>query len=326
MPAWDTERIKQMKNKMKIVFLDAASLGSASLDPIRQFGELVTYPVTSAEEAPGRVRDADVLIINKVKVTDELIAAAPELKLICEAATGVNNIDLEAAARRGIPVRNVAGYSTDSVAQLAFTQILSLMCGTRRLDAEVKDGSYSRSGLFTDVKEPFTELAGKTLGIIGMGNIGRKVAAIGEAFGMEVMYYSTSGTAHCTEYPSVSLEGLLTVSDVISIHAPLNARTEGLIGARELAMMKPTAVIVNMARGGIIKEQALADAISEGTIAGAAVDVFTQEPLPEDNPLLHTARPERLLFTPHTAWASTEAIGRLIDGIAANIGDFVEGK
>lgn len=304
---------------MKIVFLDASTLGAASLEPIAKLGELVTYPTSTPAEALERVADAEVLIINKVKVTRELIAAAPKLKLICEAATGVNNIDLDAAAQKGIPVRNVAGYSTGSVVQITFSHILSLMSDTRRYDAFVKDGSYSRSAIFTEVSAPYAELGGKTIGIVGMGAIGGKVAQVAQAFGMDVIYYSTSGTSHCADYPSVSLDELLRRSDVVSVHCPLNARTNGLIGAAQLALMKPSAIIVNAARGGIIDEAALAQAISAGTIAGAALDVFCTEPLPADSPLLHTAHPERLRLSPHIAWASREAIERLVAGIADNI-------
>lgn len=304
---------------MKIVFLDASTLGQTSLAPIAALGELVCYPTSSASEALLRVADAEVLIINKVKVNEELLSAAPKLRLICEAATGVNNIDLAAAERRGIPVRNVAGYSTDAVVQLTFTQILSLITGAERFDRYVKDGSYSRSPIFTEVSQPFAELSGKTLGIIGMGTIGSRVARVGEAFGMQVCYYSTSGTSHCKDYPSLSLEALLSGSDVVSIHAPLNERTAGLIGAEQLSMMKPSAILVNMARGGIVDEAALAEAISNETIAGAALDVFPQEPVPAGHPLLHTAHPERLRLSPHVAWASKEALNRLVQGIADNI-------
>ena len=304
---------------MRIVFLDAATLGSVSLAPIDRLGELVTYPTSTPAQALERVRDAEVIIVNKVRVTEELLAAAPRLRLVCEAATGVNNIDLAAAERRGIPVRNVAGYSTDAVAQLSFTQILTLLVRPARFDAYVKDGSYSRSGLFTEVSSPYPELAGKILGVIGMGTIGGKVAQIAEAFGMQVVYFSTSGTSHCLHYPSLPLDALLECADVVSIHCPLNERTAGLIGYEQLCRMKKDAVIVNMARGGIIVEADLARAISEERIAGAAVDVFTAEPVPEDHPLLHTTHPERLCLTPHVAWASREALKRLVDGIAANI-------
>lgn len=304
---------------MKIVFLDAATLGDTSLAPIEKFGELVCWQNSTPEEAAERVADAEVLIVNKIKVTDELLSKAPHLKLLCEAATGVNNIDLGAAERRGVKVRNVAGYSTDSVVQLTFTQLLRLLCESSRYDRFIKDGDYSRSGMFTEVSTPFMELAGKKMGIIGMGNIGSRVAAVAGAFGMKVSYFSTSGTGHCTEYPCVSLEELLSESDVVSIHAPLNERTAGLIGARELELMKSSAVILNMARGGIVDEAALSEAVGDGRIAGAAFDVFTVEPIAADNPLMHCRRPERLLLTPHIAWASREALDRLVAGVAANI-------
>ncbi|MBQ0006107.1 MAG: hydroxyacid dehydrogenase, partial [Alistipes sp.] len=219
---------------MKIVFLDAATLGNTSLSLIESLGELVLYPTSTPEEAEKRISEAEILIINKIKVAENLLEHAPKLKLICEAATGTNNIDIQAADRRGIPVKNVAGYSTDSVAQLTFTQILNLSCSTERFDSEVKDGSYTASGIFTDVSKPFTELAGKTLGIIGMGTIGQKVASIATAFGMKVIYFSTSGTSHCKTYPSVTLDTLLAESDAVSIHAPLTDRTDGLIGSAEL--------------------------------------------------------------------------------------------
>ena len=304
---------------MKIVFLDAATLGDTPLTPISALGDLVCYGNSTAEEALQRVNDCEVLIVNKVKVGRELLAAAPALRLVCEAATGVNNIDLVACAERNIPVRNVAGYSTDSVVQATFMHLLSLFGDAPYFDAKVKSGDYSRSGLFTDVSRPFIELTGKTLGIVGMGTIGQQVARIATAFGMRVIYYSTSGTGHCKDYPSVELDALLSDSDAVSIHAPLNERTAGLIGAAELAKMKPSAFLVNMGRGGIVDEQALVDAVDGGTIAGAALDVFTQEPLPLDHPFLHSRRPDRFRFTPHTAWASEEARLRLVSLIAGNI-------
>ncbi|MCQ2182400.1 MAG: D-2-hydroxyacid dehydrogenase [Bacteroidales bacterium] len=304
---------------MKIVFLDSETLGDTSLEPVSKLGTLVSYPRTGAEETLERVKDAEVVISNKVLITEEVIRSAKNLKLICVAATGTNNIDMKAAEERGIPVRNVAAYSTASVAQTTFMHILNLYGKPGHFDGYVKDGSYSRSGLFTDPGTVFNELSGKTIGIIGMGAIGGEVAKIASAFGMDVIYYSTSGTSHCTGYPSVSLKKLLETSDVVSIHCPLNERTRGMIGDEELHSMKRSAIIVNAARGNIIDERALADAISDGTIAGAALDVFSTEPLPADNPLLHTSRPERLRFTPHIAWASAEAKERLVAGIAANI-------
>ena len=306
---------------MKIVFLDAATLGDVSFAPIEEAGELVCYRTSTPEEAMERVRDCDVLIVNKVKVTPALMDAAGKLRLICEAATGVNNIDMDYAASRGIPVKNVAGYSTESVVQSTFMHILSLVGRLPYYDAKVKSGRYSWGGLFTDVSEPFFELAGKIMGIIGMGSIGRRVARVAEAFGMKVIYFSTSGTSHCTEYPSVPLGQLMSESDVVSVHAPLNERTAGLVGAAELGMMKPSAIIVNMGRGGIVDEAALASAIDDGKIAGAGLDVYSAEPLKVANPISKVRHQERLSLTPHTAWASVEARNRLVSEIAKNIGE-----
>ena len=304
---------------MKIAFLDAATMGDVSFEPFRQLGEFVSYDSSTPEQARERVKDIDVLLINKVLVDKELIDSAPALKLICIAATGVNNIDVEYAASKGIPVRNAVGYSTDSVVQNTFMHILSLVGGAPYFDDSVKSGSYSRSGMFTDPDWNWWELAGKTIGIIGMGNIGSKVAKIAEAFGMKVCYFSTSGTRHCKEYPCLPLEDLLAVSDVVSIHAPLNERTNRLIGKDQLALMKPSAYLVNVGRGAIIVEEDLAAAVDAGVIAGAGIDVFVQEPIPEDHPYLKMQHPERMRLTPHVAWASIEARTRLIGIMAENI-------
>ena len=304
---------------MKMVFLDAATMGDVSFAPLERLGSLVCYDSSTPQEALERVSDCDVLIVNKVRVTPELIDAAHDLKLICETATGVNNIDIEYAAKKGIPVRNVAGYSTPTVAQATFMHILSLVGSAPYFDDAVKSGRYSASGMFTDVSVNWWELAGKTIGIIGMGNIGRKVAQIAEAFGMSVCYFSTSGTSHCMDYPSLPLEQLLAQSDIVSVHAPLNERTDALIGEKELAMMKSSAYIVNMGRGGIVVEEALVKAVDEGVIAGAALDVYSVEPLPEDSCYLKARHPERFRFAPHVAWASEEARARLLGMVAENI-------
>ena len=304
---------------MNIAFLDAATMGDVSFEPFERLGDFTRYENSTPEEARERVKDLDVLLINKVMVDKQLIDSAPNLKLICIAATGVNNIDVEYAASKGIPVRNAVGYSTDSVVQATYMHILSLVGGAPYFDDSVKTGSYSRSGMFTDPNWNWWELAGKTIGIIGMGNIGSKVAKIAEAFGMNVCYFSTSGTGHCKDYPCLSLEDLLKVSDIVSVHAPLNERTLNLIGKEQLAMMKPSAYLVNVGRGAIIVEEDLAEAVDAGVIAGAGIDVFVQEPIPEDHPYLRMRHPERMRLTPHIAWASTEARRRLIDIMAENI-------
>ena len=304
---------------MKIVFLDAATMGDTSFEPIARLGELVCYDSSSPDQALERVQDCDVLIVNKVKVTPQLIDAAKNLKLICESATGVNNIDLEYAAAKGIPVRNAVGYSTTTVVQATFMHILTLVSKAPYFDDCVKSGKYSQMGMFTDVSKNWWELNGKTIGIVGMGNIGSRVAKVAEAFGMNVCYFSTSGTSHNKEYPSVSLEELLKNSDIVSIHAPLNERTADLIGEKELKLMKPSAYLINMGRGAIVDEEALATAVDNGTIAGAGIDVFVTEPIPENHPYLLMAHPERMSLAPHVAWASMEARQRLISIMADNI-------
>lgn len=308
---------------MKIVFLDAATMGDVSFAPIESLGDLVCYDTSTPQEALERVSDCDVLIVNKVIVDKRLIDSAVNLKLICESATGVNNIDVDYARSKGIPVRNAVGYSTTTVVQATFMHILSLVGHAPYFDDAVKSGRYSASGMFTDVSVDWHELAGKTIGIIGMGNIGSRVAAVAQAFGMNVCYYSTSGTSHNTDYPSLPIERLLAESDIVSIHAPLNERTSGLIGAGQLALMKPTAYLVNMGRGGIVDEDALAEAVDSGVIAGAALDVFVKEPLPSESVFLKMAHPERMRLAPHVAWASVEAKSRLVAQIAGNIEQFL---
>lgn len=304
---------------MKIVFLDRASLGDASLKPIEALGELVCYDTTSPEACVARIADAEVIITNKVRIFRPEMEAAPHLKLICIAATGMNNVDLEAARERGIEVKNVAGYSTESVVQTTFAHLLTLVGRLPYFDQRVKSGEYSQGSLFTDMGRSFWELNGKRMGIIGLGTIGRRVAELSEAFGMEVVYYATSGHPHDDHFRAVSLEELLSTSDVVSIHAPLNERTAGLIAAKELQQMRPSAILLNAGRGGIVDEAALAEALNRGEIAGAGLDVYCQEPLPATSPLLRIKEPERISLTPHTAWASAEARARLVAGIAENI-------
>ena len=304
---------------MKIVFLDAISMGDVSLEEIAALGDFTSYPSSTAQEARERVKEADVALLNKVVVDQAFLDAAPRLKLVCEAGTGINNIDVELCKKRGVVVRNVAGYSTDSVAQTAWMHILNLAGHAFHYQEFVRSGQYSKNPVHVDYRHPFVELAGKTLGIVGMGAIGQKVAAIARAFGMEVVYFSTSSTGHCKDYPCVSLDELLERSDVISIHAPYNERTAGLIGYEQFRKMKPTAYLVNTGRGGIAVEEDLARALDEGLIAGAALDVYVKEPLPAESPLMHLVHPERLLFSPHIAWYSKEARARLAHEMAENI-------
>jgi len=304
---------------MKIVFLDSATLGeSISYKLLEELGELVLWSHSFPEDIAERVKEADVVIVNKVRMFAEQIDSAPNLRLICVAATGTNNVDIPYANSKGIQVKNVVGYSTDSVAQITFGSLLALMNHSAYFDNCVKSGEYSKSLHFTDTGRSFTEIAGKRFGIIGMGTIGKRVAAIATAFGAKVSYYSTGGSAHCSDYPSVSLNELLSESDIISIHAPLSDKTNNLISLEQLKMMKQSGIIMNMGRGGIINEADLAIALDSGIIAGAATDVFVQEPVPADHPYLKVKNRERLILTPHIGWAGENAKNVLIKGIAEN--------
>ncbi|MDR1153240.1 MAG: D-2-hydroxyacid dehydrogenase [Bacteroidales bacterium] len=303
-------------SEMNIVFLDAETLGhDISLEELESLGNFVKYSNTSSENVLHRLKEADIAIVNKTRITAEIISACPNLRLICVAATGMNNIDLEAAAKAGIAVRNVAGYSTDSVVQLTYGILFSLMMHISCFDSFVKTGGYSRSTIFTDYTYTFSELSGKRIGIIGMGAIGKKSAAVGMAFGADIVYYSTSGKNNSVPYTRMELDELLKTSDIVLVHAPLNDKTRNLINAGKLKLMKPSALLVNTGRGPITNEADLAEAIDSGTIAGAALDVFSKEPLPENSPLLSVKHPDRLILTPHIAWASIESRKRLLHEI-----------
>lgn len=308
---------------MKIVYLDTYPLGEVSLSPLETLGEFIAYDDTLPDQVVERAADADIVIVNKVKLMRAEIDALPHLKLICVSATGVNNVDTEYASAKGIPVKNVAGYSTESVTEATFGLVLSLLRNIVYYDRYVKDGSYAASGKIFNMRRSISEIKGKTWGIIGLGTIGRRVAAVAEAFGARVVYHSTSGTKRAEAFPEKPLDTLLQESDIVSVHAPLNDRTKGLIGKRELHTMKPTAILVNVARGGIVDETALAEALNTGVIAGAGVDVFEQEPIPADNPLLKINDPDQLVLAPHSAWTSLEARIELIEGVGRNICEFL---
>ena len=305
---------------MKIVFLDTKTVGDVpNLNELESLGDVTFYQTTSPNQTKERISDADIVITNKVVLNRELIESAKNLKLICVAATGMNNIDLEAAEEAGIPVKNVAGYAARSVAQSTFALILYLMQDIGFYDNYVKSGEYSKSDIFTNLDRPFHEIHGKRFGIIGLGSIGRQVAKIAEAFGAEVVYYSTSGRNIDQPYQRVDLDELLETSDIVSIHAPLNENTAGLIGYEQLKQMKSSAILVNTGRGGIVDEAALAWAIDEEEIAGAALDVFDTEPIKPDNQLLKIQNKNRLVMVPHITWSSIEARMELIEGIKENI-------
>jgi len=312
---------------LKLVILDAKTLGNdIDLSGFSQFGEVEIFQTTKPEETLERVKDKDIVITNKVIIDKNIIDNAPNLKLICVAATGVNNIDIKYAKQRGIQVRNVAGYSTESVVQHTFAMLFYLLENLRYYDDYVKSGEYAKSDIFTHLGKPFWEVRGKTWGIIGLGTIGRKVADVASSFGANIIYYSTSGVERKEKYPRVSLEELLKTSDIVSIHAPLNEKTKGLIGYEQIKLMKPTAYLLNLGRGGIVIEEDLAKALDESLIAGAGLDVLEKEPIAEDNPLLKIKNKEKLFITPHIAWTSIEARKTLINEIIENIKAFLEGK
>lgn len=305
---------------MKIVFLDEATVGQLSgLDKIKSLGEYVGYDHTDASQIVERVGDAEVVITNKVVVGHDIMSACKRLKLICVAATGTNNIDLVAAEKFGIEVKNVAGYSTNSVVQTTFALLMELINHTSTFNEYVHSGEYCRSSSFTSISPAFCELAGKRYGVIGLGSIGRRVAEVAQAFGAEVVYYSTSGSNATFDFQQLSLEELLETSDVVSIHSPLNDATRGLLNYKNLALMKPTAIVINVGRGGIVVEEDLAIALENNIICGAGLDVFTVEPMIKESPLLRFKDSGRLVMTPHIAWASVEARERLLDKIADNI-------
>lgn len=305
---------------MKIVFLDAATLGNdIDLSPIEKLGVLTSYDNSLKDQVKSRIKDADVVIVNKINLGAEEFEVAPNLKLVCVAATGTNNIDMASANKAGIKVMNVVDYSTESVAQVTFASLLSLICSIGYYDNVVKSGAYSQSQFFTDSGRSFQELKGKCFGIIGMGNIGKRVASIASSFGCKVYYYSTNGIAHCKDYPSVSLEELLQKSDVISIHSPLNEKTKNLISLKEMKEMKTSAVLINMGRGGIVNESDLVQSLNFGLIAGAVIDVYEDEPIKSNHPYMKIKDKEKVILTPHIGWASIEARKVLVDKLAENI-------
>lgn len=306
----------------KIVFLDEYSLGGYDLSAIKSLGEYTGYDRTTVYQTLERCKGATVVITNKVYISRETMQQLPDLKMVAIAATGMNNVDLEAAAELGIVVKNVSGYSTYSVAEATLGAALSLLRNSSYYDNYFKSGSYAATDDIFHFGRPISLLRGKNWGIIGLGAIGHQVANLADAFGCNIAYTSTSGVAREERYPRKELNELLQWADVISVHSPLNAKTAGLIGKDELAQMKSTAIIINVARGGIIDEAALADALNSHTIAGAALDVFSSEPL-HSSPLYELNDPYTLLASPHTAWAADDAVKLLIDGIATNIKNFL---
>ena len=310
---------------MKIVFLDRKTIGEdIDLTKFHAFGDLVEYDFSTSQEIPARIEDADIIITNKCNMNEETLAGAKNLKLICVTATGTNNLDKEYLEKRKIAWRNVAGYSTETVAQHTFALLFYLYENLAYYDAYVKEEKYVNDKMFTHFAKTFHQLAGKTWGIIGLGAIGKRVAEIATVFGCKVQYFSTFGRNHDSQYQEVDLQTLLKTSDIVSIHAPLTDDTLHLIGEKELSQMKESAILINVGRGPIIVEKDLADALDRGIIAAAGIDVLDTEPMSEDNPLRHIKDSTKLLITPHIAWASVEARVRLMDIIYGQIKEFLE--
>lgn len=311
---------------MKIVLLDKKTLGDdLDLSSLSTLGNLTNYETTSREETLARIQNAEVIITNKVVITKEMMEQTDSLKLICIAATGMNNVDLEAAKELGILVKNVSGYSTPSVVQHTFSMMFYLLGKLAYYNRQVKSRAWSKSGLFTDVSQPFSELSTKTWGIIGLGTIGKEVASMAENFGAKVCYHSTSGKNLINDYHHYELQDLLTNCDIISIHCPLNEQTNNLINQTNLKYLKDNTILLNLGRGGIINEADLAAELNKRPLY-AGLDVVAKEPIEENNPLLDIDNNDQLLITPHLAWASLESRKRLLEGIVQNIQRYLEEK
>ena len=309
---------------MRLTVLDRCTVtrGDISLDELERFGELKIYDVIPENRLAETIRDADAVICNKAKITADVMAQCPHLKYVGLFATGYDNVDIREAARRGIVVCNAPGYSTDSVAQHTFSLLLNLASNTVAYNASVHSGDWMRSSVFTNLKYPITEISGKKLGIVGYGAIGRAVAELGRAFGMLPLIHTRTVPAACP-YPVVSFDTLLAESDFITLHCPLNDQTRHLIDAAAISKMKKTAYLINTSRGGVIEEEALAEALHAGRLAGAGIDVLAEEPMRHDHPYFSAPN---CIITPHIAWASTEARRRLIKLVCENLDAFLRGS
>ena len=312
---------------MKIVVTERNSVGlDIDVSCIEKYGEVTYYPNTTADNTAERVKDADIIIANKAPLNESTLKDAPNVKLICLFATGFDNVDISYCKSRGIKVANVVNYCTPAVAQHTVLLALCLMEKLAFYDDYVKSGTYSAQDRFSNFDRPFGELEGKTWGIVGMGTIGHKVAALAEAFGCKVIFYSASGKSTCADYPKVDFDTLLAESDILSLHCPLSDRTRNLIDKEALSKMKKTAVLINVARGPVVNGQDLYDALMADEIAAAGLDVLEKEPMEKTNPLGQIKDSTKLIITPHMSWASTEARIRLVDEVCRNIEAFIDGK
>lgn len=313
---------------MNIVALERNSAGTdISVDCWNELGNVTCYRNTvTEEEVRERIKDADVIIANKSPMNERTLKDAPNVKLICELATGYDNCDLAYCKSRGIKVTNVVDYSTAMVAQHTFTLALALSQKLAHYDKYVKSGEYSAQDRFSNFDIPFYELDGKTWGIVGMGNIGRKVASIARAFGCKVIYYSITGKSSCTEYEQVDKDTLLAESDFLSLHCPLSNLSRNFIDKDALRKMKKTAILINVARGPVVNNTDLYEALVSGELQAAGLDVLEKEPLELTNPLSRLQDSNRIIITPHLAWASVEARIRCVEGVYENIKAFMRGE
>lgn len=312
---------------MKIVFLETKTLGDdINLSKFNKLGKVVFYETSKEDEIAERVTGADVVVVNKLPMNQKTLGDKTTVKLICVTATGTNNIDYIYTREKKIAVTNVKGYSTPTVVQHTFALYFYLMEHLAYYDNYVKSGQYAESNLFTHLDRCFHDLQSMTWGIVGLGEIGRGVAAMAQAFGADVIYYSTSGKNKNQDFLQVEFDELLGRSDVVSVHAPLNENTKGLFGYEAFQKMKPSAYFLNLGRGPIVVEEDLARALNENLIAGAGLDVLCKEPMTSENSLLKVNNREKLIITPHIAWASVEARERLMEEVYKNIEAFQNGE
>ncbi len=308
---------------MNIAILDAATLGEdITFECFDSLGPLTVYRNTSAHEAVERLSGVDCAILNKVKLTADILSKAPSLKLICITATGYDNVDTAYCKQNGIAVCNVKGYSTDCVAQLTISMALSLMNHITEFDKYVKSGKYTQSGIQNKLTPVFNEICGKTWGIVGLGNIGKKVASVATALGCRVLAFKRTPEE---DYNCVDLDTLMRESDIVSVHIPSSEETVGIISRERIGMMKSRAILINVARGNVVDEQAVTDAIRLGTLYGFGCDVYSTEPMPQDHPYSKILMHDNVILTPHMAWGGYETRLRLISEVAENIKSFVDG-
>ncbi len=309
--------------RLRIAVLDAKTLGEdLDLSPLDAVGDVTVYDTSAPEEIPGRISGADVVMINKIRLNESNLSGSP-VRLICVAATGYDNIDVAWCRSHGIAVSNVVGYSTDSVAQLTVSMALSLTNHLREYTQAVRDGSYTRGGVANRLTPVYHELSGRTWGIAGYGHIGKKVGAVARALGCRVIVFKRTPEEGCE---CVDPDTLCRESDILSIHLPLSEATRGFLSAERIAMLKREAIVINVARGAVTDEKALAEALKQGSIGGLGVDVYSREPFPEDHPFYELRENDRACFTPHMAWGAYEARVRCLDEMILNIRAFVNGE